>query len=149
MAIELPDDHPLSAQADRGKMQRNTIGLSPEELKAQGNKRPSEPTLTIVSPDGEVVTMVHFNARDLINHKGWKEVRKQKTADDVVADDDAADQAGQGVESKEVHEELQGLRDMLTEAGVKVDARWGKKRLMEEIEKASRIDPVEDEQDAA
>ena len=103
----------------------------------------------IVSPDGEVVTMVHFNARDLINHKGWKEVRKQKTADDVVADDDAADQAGQGVESKEVHEELQGLRDMLTEAGVKVDARWGKKRLMEEIEKASRIDPVEDEQDAA
>lgn len=41
-----------------------------------GAKRRREPTMRVMSPDGEVSTHTIYNARDLINHHGYKPVSR-------------------------------------------------------------------------
>lgn len=122
---------------------RNTMGDDSPNMGTPPEK------MVVWSPDGKREVHLTFNARDLLNHCGYTDfdpaMRGKRSVDaDPNSVDEDVDTAI-GLDS----EELAALRKSLTEAGVKVDARWGKKRLMEEIEKASRIDPVEDEQDAA
>lgn len=105
----------------------------------KGAPRITDPVVTLYSPEGQPVSVPRDNVRDHVQHLGF--TLKPKAAA-VVEDDEAGEGAGKQpkISPKAVVEELPdtakeiiALREKLDAAGVKVDARWGLKRLREVV----------------
>lgn len=99
--------------------------------------------VTVWDPEGNPHQVTRGNLHDAISRPGWSprppasEVEDISDEDQEIADTDP-DQ-GSNPDKTELDEAmtaLQALRDEAEALGVKVDARWGKKRLSEEINSA-------------
>jgi len=104
----------------------------------KGAPRIEDRKITIYNKNGEPEEVERDNARDLIQHHGY--TQKPKSAAALVEDDEAEESAAgaKKISPKPIVEELPdtakeiiALRERLEAAGVKIDARWGLKRLRE------------------
>lgn len=99
-------------------------------------------TVSVWDPEGNEHKVMRQNANDLIRHAKWSAkppLVKVISADETVDDQTENTDPDQGVspdvtELDEAMTALQALRDEAEALGIKVDARWGKKRLTTEIE---------------
>lgn len=138
---------------------RNTIGgplpdnIPVEERRYPASKRqtlpaarPIPPTMRVMSPEGVIETHLRFNARDLINIKGWTEVRDEPSVEDdgsendettPIEERDTFTQAVTGVradrDANPALVELDDLRHELRKRGVAVDNRVGIRRLKAQL----------------
>lgn len=128
----------------------NPLGMGPSaklgEKPAPDFRRPKradkEP-VTVWDPEGNPHTVARGNYNDALSRPGWSN-RPPKSAaaevnDQAPEDEKAEPDQGVSPEQTAVDEAMDALNALRTEAevlGVTVDARWGKKRLAAEIEKA-------------
>ena len=104
----------------------NTIGAS---VPPRHEPKP----IPVWSPEGVMELHSPSNMRDLIRHNGW-------TATDPNAppptDEEETKAEADNTVLATATGELTALRELVVRHGLVPDNRWGKKRLMEEIEKA-------------
>jgi hypothetical protein len=141
MAVEmslLPRNHKVNTVGGTDDVYRESPAL-----KAQIEGRRTEHRLVSVwhPTTGEKLNVTQFNARDMMRHDGYLDYDPATgKREDEVEDEAAAEEVEASAQDTDYSEEipdhmkaLHGLRDQLTRLGVKVDARWGMKRLREEL----------------
>lgn len=108
--------------------------------------------VTVISPEGEIVECTRNVANDRVRILGWKwafpkddkdeNAEASTPADPEAYEEQVSVEAAVEAEAQAPSETelalayLESLRDEAEKLGVKVDQRWGKKRLQKEIEAA-------------
>lgn len=110
-------------------------GLPPATIKSA--PRVVDPMVTLYNKEGEPIKVLRDNVRDYIQHHGFSQ-RPVKAEVPVEADAEEGVGKANRPSPKEIVEEpsdtakeIVALREKLDAAGVKVDSRWGLKRLRE------------------
>lgn len=99
--------------------------------------------VTVYDPNGDAHEVLRQNANDLVRHAGWSRAPKAPVAQEVVEDGESGSSKAKQAEAdntalENAMDALNNLRAEAAAVGVDVDSRWGKKRLVEEIEKANK-----------
>ena len=141
MAVEmslLPRNHKVNTVGGDDDVMKESPAL-----KAQLERRRTEHKKVAVwhPTTGEKLMVTQFNARDMLRHDGYLDYDpKTGKREDEVEEEADAEEVGVSAQDADYSEEvpdhmkaLHGLRDQLVRLGVKVDARWGMKRLREEL----------------
>lgn len=127
--------------------------IFPEEME---HPRPIPRTVRIWAPDGHSEVHTRENAADLCRRPGpgqapWTYKPPAKEDEEPAADGETpAGAQRQAVDAEPVTEpvppsELNTLRDQARALGIAVESTWGKKRLRDEIDKASGVVTAQDE----
>lgn len=136
-AITPPKDNPtnMGPSAQLGAPQKPSFAR-PVSIEKQ--------VVSVWDPEGNEHKVLRQNANDLVRHAKWtmrsplvKVIEVAKEDAEAVEVKQADPDQGESPEATELDEamaKLQALRDKAEGLGIKVDSRWGKKRLNEEIE---------------
>jgi hypothetical protein len=124
----------------------NTVGGGDDEYKSSpaieamlSGRRTEHKMVPVWHPEtGEKIIVTQFNARDMIRLDGYLDYdpkAPEQDEDEAAHQMEASTVGDYSAETSPHMKDLQALRDQLLRLGVKVDARWGLKRLKEEVAK--------------